>query len=142
VSAAVTLAALAAWAFYPLSDRSSSLPPIVPPTPTNLDAEETLLALDTSGFSAPIWNPAEAAVADVAAKDERVAPRLELELIGITEEAGVRRAALYDPKRDRLVQLAAGETYGGYEMVAVLADRIELSGGGTSHRLALREDRP
>jgi len=98
--------------------------------------------LDQRAFAAKLWNqparqpdPAPSA----AAKIDPPKP-LNLQLIGIIiDEAGVRKAAIYDPDADRTLIVSGGDAVRDFQVISITATGIELSDGSAVRRMALME---
>ena len=63
------------------------------------------------------------------------------QLIGIINDGGPLKAALYDPDTDRLLIVTSGDRIKQHTVTAISAEMIEMSDGRSTTRLTLIEDR-
>ena len=109
-------------------------PAVTPPAPDLFDAK---------AFDVALWNPTESRkLASGFATGAASRPATRVQLVGITEEKGVLRAALYDPDSDRLWIVGNGESIPGQRVQSLTASEITLVGNVGTTRLALRRDKP
>lgn len=119
-AAAIATIALAAWwALKPLPEVALPAASPGPARTTTTSDSAAQTAMDTSGFSVPLWvAPPAPPPAPVAEPPPPPPPPLRLRLIAIVREPGVSGAApvasvlLYDPDADRLLSLAEGDRLG------------------------------
>ncbi len=99
--------------------------------------------IDPRVFAARLWNPPPTEVA-LKEREASVANRpkpIRFQLIGIINENGQLRAALYDPDTNRVLIVKSGDRIDELTVTAVTAESVELSDGKTTSRLALIEER-
>jgi hypothetical protein len=95
--------------------------------------------LEQSAFAANLWHtPPGPAPVTVAKAPEPPKP-LNVQLIGIINEAGVRKAALYDMETDRLVIVSDGDSIRGHTIKSITEKTIELTDGRSSQTLTLAD---
>jgi hypothetical protein len=140
-AAAITSCAL--WAAAPPgeSSRPDGAVVVAAPLPKLVNAPPN--PIDPQAFTARLWNPGPAEQASQVAQHE-VAVRsatMPLQLIGIINEAGQLKAALYDPQTDRVLIVTSGDRIGQHTITQISASTVELSDGRFTSRLKLREDR-
>ena len=88
-------------------------PAVTPPAPDLFDAK---------AFDVALWNPTESRkLASGFATGAASRPATRVQLVGITEEKGVLRAALYDPDSDRLWIVGNGESIPGQRVQSLTA---------------------
>ena len=141
VAGIVAVLACMYWAF---------VPPLLPKAPTAEVAQIQLSQpeppapkdspIDVTAFaSAKLWNPVPPPPTDIVqvAKDE---PKpLRLQLIGIIQESGVYKAAIYDQDDDRLFIVTSGQQIKQNAVTLITAKSVEVSDGEEVHTLQLQE---
>jgi hypothetical protein len=116
------------------SRTAKEKPTVTPPAPDPFDAR---------AFNVALWNPTEARkLATGAASGAASRPATRFQLVGITEDKGVLRAALFDPDGDRLWIVGNGDTIPGQRVEKLTASEVVLVGNSGTTRLALRRERP
>ncbi len=92
-------------------------------------------------FAARLWNPVPAPSAPAPANEEVASkpPPLRLELVGIINDGGTLRAALYDADTDRLHIVSDSDQIGRLTVTVVAESHVELTDGRSTRRLSLRE---
>ncbi len=113
---------------------------------TTPKADESLHAddeapLDADVFTVKLWNPPQTAINESQLTSQSTNRRepLRLELIGIIQEHGVRKAALYDPDTDRLRIVAGGEKLNEYTIGTVTRSAVTLDDGLSKQTIELRD---
>ncbi|MCH8342415.1 MAG: hypothetical protein IH983_00320 [Planctomycetes bacterium] len=99
--------------------------------------------IDLVAFAARLWNPPLPQETDQQ-RQSKSAQRQELirlQLIGIINDGGALKAALYDPDTDRLLIVRSGDRIRRHTVTAISAEGVELSDGRSTTRLTLIEDR-
>lgn len=132
------------WSLRPLppSPDGASLPlsaPAVGSEPGDVEVSAPP-PLDARAFDTRIWNPREAlalAVLDAERDEAAPPPHPSIDLIGIIDAGDVFRAALFEQAADRLRIANEGDVIEGHRIVAVTADHVEFTGGGSPWTLAL-----
>jgi hypothetical protein len=139
--ASVPLAAAAwIWALWRQDLPGIEAPEISPRAfPAALPPEQTL---DLSAFDVSLWVVPPAPVAKAPEPPPSPAELvLDLQLIGIVrddlDEAGVLRAAIYDPRSDRIFIVAGGDQVGPHTVRNVTESNVEISSGRSVAKLLL-----
>ena len=99
--------------------------------------------IDLGAFAARLGNPVAPQETDQK-RQSKSAKRQELirfQLIGIINDGGQLKAALYDPDTDRLLIVQSGDRIRDHTVTAISAEDVELSDGRSTTRLTLIEDR-
>ena len=99
--------------------------------------------IDLVAFAARLWNPVAPQETDQK-RQTKSAQRQELirlQLIGIINDGGQLKAALYDPDTDRLLIVQNGDRIRDHTVTTISAEDVELSDGRSITRLTLIEDR-
>ena len=126
------------WALAPLDAIGVSAPDLQPTSMPQPTSEEQERPFDQRAFAIKLWR--------VPAKPVEVAQSAEppkasnLQLIGIINENGVHRAAIYDVEADRLLILASGDHIGKYSITSVTPKSVELSDGRATQTLKLSQE--
>lgn len=142
---ALAIVMCAWWAALPLEHHPAGTAITVnQPSPGLIEkSPNTSDTIDLVAFAARLWNPV--APQETAQKREpKSAKRQELirlQLIGIINDGGQLKAALYDPDTDRLLIVASGDRIRDHTVTAISAEDVELSDGRSTTRLTLIEDR-
>ena len=134
------LAACALWAVQPLPTLDLPEPAPAATNVADRAGGEKPDGFAVDAFAVQLWSSARPAEA-VARPAPVRQPQLRLELIGITEENGERRAALYDTGRDRLLLLAHGERVQGHTVTRIADASVVLTNGSSKSELTLRRGR-
>jgi hypothetical protein len=140
---AVGGAAVAVWA-WALAPPVLVPPPVAEPTAGPGRSEEIgepeIEPLPIAGFVRAIV-PAErepaAPLASPSSTDVAPPESPRLRLVGIIDDRGARRAALYDPQGDRLVVVAEGDRIGASTVRRIEEDSVELEIDGRSSTVRL-----
>jgi len=140
-SAAITSCVL--WAAAPLGESSRPDGAVVVAALSPKLVKATPNPIEPQAFTARLWNPRPAEQASQVAQQEIAArsATMRLQLIGIINEAGQLKAALYDPQTDRVLIVTSGDRVGQHTITQISASTVELSDGRFTSRLKLREDR-
>ncbi len=151
-ASAAAVGLTAAWALWPLEPSGPDTPPsTAAPAPLGSSGgppSQAIAPLDLEAFSTPLWTapppPTEATVADAGASPAPAPPPpLAARLLAIiTGPDGVRRATLYDPAADRVLDVAAGERIAGATVDAVAIDSVTVTDAAGSRTVLLRPDEP
>jgi hypothetical protein len=139
-AAAITSCVL--WAAAPLGESNQPNGAVVVAAPSSKLVKATPKPIEPQAFTARLWNPRPAEQASQVAQQE-VAARsatMRLQLIGIINEGGQLKAALYDPQTDRVLIVTSGDRVGQHTITRISASTVELSDGRFTSRLKLRED--
>ncbi len=142
---ALAIVMCARWAALPLEQYpAGTVITVNQPSPQlfekSPDAADTI---DLVAFAARLWNPV-APQETAQQRESKSAQRQEwirLQLIGIINDGGQLKAALYDPDTDRLLFVASGDRIRDHTVTAISAEDVELSDGRSTTRLTLIEDR-
>jgi len=131
----------ATWAIAPLHTTPPNVPHIEAPLRINQSQPTSKAEIDRRVFAAKLWNPPPPtpAPAEAAVKPTPEARPLNMQLIGIIEENGARRAAVYDADVDCLIILANGDHIHEQTVTNISFRGIELSDGHVQRKLVLRE---
>jgi hypothetical protein len=139
VASAGAVGAALTWCFLPASRTPMGQPAFNLTAPVRTeDRISTVPAIDARAFaSAKLWNPVPPPPQTEIqiAREPPKPPRLQL--IGIINEDGVLRAALYDQDDDRLFIVASGERIKNHTITHITSNGIEISDGHTTHELRL-----
>lgn len=136
-----TMAICAAWAGWPLKDPGP-MPALADPDPVTRSEPTSVASLDISAFDAILWVVPAVPVATVVEPPKPPSePVTALRLVGIIHEQvdGVERlrAAIYDPRSDRILVVADGDQIGSHTVQEVTAFTVELRSGRSTSRLLL-----
>jgi hypothetical protein len=109
------IAVTAWWAFKPLPGVELHQPELAAAIETAPPEAPTRLALDTRGFSTPLWvAPPASPPPPTPEPPPPPPPPLKLQLIAIVREANdVMSVMLYDPDADRMLSLKEGDALPG-----------------------------
>jgi hypothetical protein len=130
----------ASWALKPLQGTSHTDAPALTEVPPAEVTSSNKSAIDVAQFaSVKLWNP----VPDPPKPEVKVAkaePKpLRLQLIGIIDEAGERKAALYDQDEDRLLIVASGAKVRQSTITQITTTAVTISTADSTHTLRLQE---
>ena len=142
---ALAIVMCAWWAALPLEPHptgtaitlNQSSPGLIEKSPNAADT------INLVAFAARLWNPVAPQETDQQ-RESKIAKRQEsipFQLIGIINDGGQLKAALYDPDTDRLLIVQNGDRIRDHTVTAISAEMIELSDGRSTTRLTLIEDR-
>ncbi len=137
----VVVAGCAWWALCPLPNLTPIKVELARPTAPDVVHADDVASIDARVFAARLWNPIPAPSAPAPAEEE-VASKpqpLRLELVGIINDGGTLRAALYDADTDRLHIVSDGDQIGRLTVTLVAESHVELTDGRSTRRLSLRE---
>ncbi len=137
----VAVAGCAWWALCPLADLAPVKVELARPKAPDVVGDDGFDVIDARAFAARLWNPVPAPSASVPAELEAASkpPPLRLELVGIINDGGTLRAALYDADTDRLHIVSNGDHIGRLTVTLVADSHVELTDGHSTRRLFLRE---
>ncbi len=138
-TSAIVMCAL--WAGFPLElwDQPDLTITLAQPSPQSI--EQASESIDRSAFVARLWYTPAAQVGSEQSEPE-VAKRpgsFRFQLIGIINDSGQLKAALYDADTDRLLIVTSGDRIRQHTVTAISAEGVELSDGRSTIRLALTE---
>lgn len=142
---ALAIVMCAWWAALPLEQHPTGTA-ITMNQPSPVLIEKSPNAADTIdlvAFAARLWNPVASQQTDQQ-REPKIAKRQEsipFQLIGIINDGGPLKAALYDPDTDRLLIVTSGDRIKQHTVTAISAEMIEMSDGRSTTRLTLIEDR-
>lgn len=138
----VAVSASVGWAAWPHAQHEQSIPPIKPRQPVDDQSIEPQINIDPRVFAVKLWNPPPLPEAPIVAQAPPPPKPLNVQLIGIIEEAGIYKAALYDADADELLIVADGQKVKNHTVKIVSSQAIELSDGSSVLKLSLQpEDR-
>lgn len=146
--ASTAVAAAGWWMLQPMVPASPISPGVEHSNPIEPGTEPVLL--DASAFNQVLWHEPEAPVEPERPSPTTVAipppppppAAIALTLVAIVEEGPAWRVALYDPKEQRLVLAAEGESVGRVVVKEVTRDTVLLELAGRTQRLALEDRAP
>lgn len=144
----IALTACAWWALSPLEYEPISSITLREPAPET--ADDALQPLNLAAFNAVIWRSPPTSVANQLKNKPTPPPalRLNVQLVAITSDTSAadigvtRRAAVYDPDKNRLLLLAEGDTVGRFTLTAIDAGSVTFTSGAHVATLKLRSDEP
>jgi hypothetical protein len=144
---AIVLVICTWWAFtLPKHDAVTDLALSEPAQDLDDDVAQPL---DLAAFDAEIWRSPPVAMANTevaSSKPARPAPRLDVQLVAITTDAGkasvTRSAALYDVGKNQLLLCVQGDSVGGFTVSAIDMESVTFTSGAHTTTLKLRSDRP
>jgi len=124
------------WALRPLDEAPTGLRPIEPQIAPTESGDS--LALELSGFNAPIWRDPPAQTESETVREQRQAPFPALELVAIIADGDAHRAAIYIPGVDEFRIVGAGESLTSeVRVVAIESGAVELEHRGRIRHLLL-----
>jgi hypothetical protein len=142
--ATLCLLASAAWAFWPLSAASVSVPNIE--ITTSHSTAPALPPIDLAAFHTPLWvAPPPPPPVTIAASPPPPPPPppplppLKWQLLAIVHHGQGYRAIVYDPDSDKVLTLAEGDESGPRRIARVTPTSIDVRDTAGLRTLSLRD---
>ena len=141
IAGALLVVACALWALRPQHQTVVPMPKLESKAKTVTEPASREHPIDPKVFAANLWNPPPPPVVATKPQPPEAPKPLNLQLIGIINEDGRLKAALYDMDGDRMLIVGDGDKVNQHVVKSVTEKSVELTDGRSVQRLTLSGER-